>query len=115
MGFGLDLVNLLEPKGALKPFINIGLRVIDIDVSGPSTQESDSDLGFAIGAGLEVEIGKKLLGGISLEHDNVGDDANFFSAFIGDWLTDKTLIRLDLTRDIDSDTTAVTGGVAYNF
>ncbi|MBL7188009.1 MAG: outer membrane beta-barrel protein [Phycisphaerae bacterium] len=105
LSFRADLVHTFSESEKVKPFINIGLRVQDIDVTGPATEEDDSDVGLGLGIGVELELAPTLMAKISANHDNVGDEANYFTAMLGWWLTDNLLGSIGIGREFDGDST----------
>ena len=51
-GFRADFVQRLNDSEKVKPYFNIGLRVLDIDVTGPANEADDTDVGLGIGLGI---------------------------------------------------------------
>ena len=105
MTFRADLVHTFSESEKIKPFINVGLRVQDIDVTGPATEKDDTDVGLGLGIGVEVELAPTLMAKITANHDNVGEDSNFFTAQLGWWLTDNLLGSIGIGREFDGDST----------
>jgi hypothetical protein len=56
-----------------------------MDVTGPATEDDDTDVGIDIGISIGFESNEMLLAKISAEHDNVNYDANYFTAALGCW------------------------------
>jgi hypothetical protein len=52
---------------------------------------------------------------ISANHDNVGDDSNYFTALLGWWFTDKLLGTIGVGRESDADATFFQAGAAFVF
>ena len=103
--FRADLVHTFSESDKVKPFINVGLRVQDIDVTGPATEQDDTDVGLGLGIGVEIELAPTLMAKISANHDNVGDDSNYFTAMLGWWLTEDLLGSIGVGREFDGDST----------
>jgi len=103
--FKADLVHTFSESEKIKPFINVGLRVQDRDVTGPATGSDDTDVGLGLGIGVELELAETLMAKISANHDNVGDDSNYFTATLGWWLTDSLLASAGVGREFDGDST----------
>ncbi len=115
LGFRADLVHTFCESDRVKPYFNIGLRVLDVDVTGPATEDDDTDVGLGIGVGVEFELTSTLLAKISAEHDNVGDDANYFTALLGCWFTDEIMGTIGIGRETDADSTYFQAGVVFAF
>jgi len=115
LGFRADLVHTFSESEKVKPYINIGLRVLDRDVSGPATEDDDTDVGLGIGIGIEFELNPALMAKISAEHDNVGDDANYFTAMLGCWFTEDIMGTVGIGRETDADSTYAQAGVVFAF
>jgi hypothetical protein len=113
--FKADLVHAFCDSESVKPYFNIGLRVQDIDVTGPATEDDDTDVGIGIGIGIEFELNPILMAKISAEHDNVGDDANYFTAQLGCWFTDEIMGSIGIGRETDADSTYLQAGVVFAF
>jgi len=115
LGFRADLVHTFCESEKVKPYFNIGLRVLDVDVTGPATEENDTDVGLGIGIGVEFELTPALMAKISAERDNVGDDANYFTALLGCWFTDKIMGTIGIGRETDADSTYYQAGAVFAF
>jgi hypothetical protein len=113
--FRADLVHTFSESEKVKPYINIGLRVLDMDVTGPATEEDDSDVGLGLGIGIEIELAPILMAKISANHDNVGDDANYFTAMLGCWFTDQLMGTIGIGREFDGDSTYLQVGAVLAF
>ena len=113
--FKADLVHAFCESDTVKPYFNLGLRVQDIDVTGPATEDDDTDVGIGIGIGIEFELNPSLIAKISAEHDNVGYDANYFTALLGCWFTDNIMGTIGIGRETDADSTYVQAGVVFAF
>jgi hypothetical protein len=113
--FKADLVHTFSESEKVKPFINFGLRVQDIDVTGPATKSDDTDVGLGLGIGVELELAPTLMAKITANHDNVGDDSNFFTAHLGWWLTDNLLGSIGIGREFDGDSTYFQAGVVFAY
>jgi opacity protein-like surface antigen len=113
--FRADLVHTFCESEKAKPYFNIGLRVLDMDVTGPATHDDDTDVGLGIGIGIEFELNPSLMAKISAEHDNVGDDANYFTALLGCWFTDELMGTIGIGRETDADSTYYRAGVVFAF
>ncbi len=113
--FKADIVHTFSETDTVKPFINVGLRVQDRDVTGPATKTDDTDIGLGIGIGVELELAPTLMAKISANHDNVGDEANFFTAELGWWLTDDLLGSVGIGREFDGDSTYLQAGVVFAY
>lgn len=113
--FRADLVHSFAESDKVKPYINIGLRVLDMDVTGPATEEDDTDVGLGLGIGIEFELAPILLAKISAEHDNVGDDSDYFSAMLGCWFTDNLMGTIGIGREFDGDSTYLQAGVVFAY
>ena len=113
--FRADLVHTFCESEKVKPYFNIGLRVMDIDVTGPATEENDTDVGLGLGIGIEFELAPILITRISANHDNVGDDANYFTAMLGCWFTDNIMGTIGVGRETDADATYLQAGVVFAF
>ena len=113
--FRADLVHTFCESEKVKPYFNIGLRVMDIDVTGPATGEDDTDVGLGLGIGIEFELAPILITRISANHDNVGDDANYFTAMLGCWFTDNIMGTIGVGRETDADATYLQAGVVFAF
>ena len=115
LGFRADLVHAFCDSETVKPYFNIGLRVLDIDVTGPVGTSDDTDVGLGIGIGIEFELNPSLVARISAEHDNVGDDSNYFTALLGCWFTDEIMGTVAVGRETDADSTYLQAGVVLAF
>ena len=115
LGFRADLVHAFSDSETVKPYFNFGLRVLDIDVTGPANTSDDTDVGLGIGIGIEFELNPALVARISAEHDNVGDDANYFTALLGCWFTDEIMGTIAVGRETDADSTYLQGGIVLAF
>jgi len=115
LGFRADLVHTFCESDKVKPYFNIGLRVQDTDVTGPANEQDDTDVGLGIGIGIEFELNPSLMIKISAEHDNVGDDSNYFTALLGCWFTDEIMGTIGIGRETDADSTYVQAGVVFAF
>lgn len=113
--FRADLVHTFSESETVKPYFNIGLRILDMDVTGPATEEDDTDVGLGLGIGIEFELAPTLMAKISANHDNVGDDANYFTAMLGCWFTDDLLGTIGIGREFDGDSTYFQVGAAFVF
>jgi hypothetical protein len=113
--FKADIVHTFCESETVKPYINFGLRVLDMDVTGPATEDDDTDVGLGIGIGIEFELNEMLLAKISAEHDNVGYDANYFTAVLGCWFTDEIMGTIGIGRETDADSTYAQAGVVFAF
>ncbi|OHB60293.1 MAG: hypothetical protein A2168_08155 [Planctomycetes bacterium RBG_13_50_24] len=113
--FRADLVHTFCESEKVKPYFNIGLRVMDTDVSGPANVSDDTDVGFGLGIGIEFELNPALMAKISAEHDNVGDDADYFTALLGCWFTDEIMGTIGVGRETDADSTYLQAGVVFAF
>jgi opacity protein-like surface antigen len=115
LGFRADLVHTFLESEKLKPFVNVGLRVLDTDVTGPADEDDDTDVGLGLGIGLEIELTPALMAKITANHDNVGDDSNFFTALLGCWFTDQLMGTIGVGREFDGDSTYLQAGVVFAF
>ena len=115
LGFRADLVHTFSESEKIKPYINVGLRVLDMDVTGPATEEDDSDVGLGLGIGIEIELAPILMAKISANHDNVGDDANYFTAMLGCWFTDQLMGTIGIGREFEGDSTYLQVGAVLAF
>jgi len=113
--FRADLVHTFCDSETVKPYFNIGLRVLDMDVTGPAGMSDDTDVGLGIGIGIEFELNPVVTARISAEHDNVGDDANYFTALLGCWFTDEIMGTIAVGRETDADSTYLQAGVVLAF
>ena len=113
--FRADLVHTFCESEKVKPYFNIGLRILDMDVTGPATEDDDTDVGLGIGIGIEFELTPTLMAKISAEHDNVGDDANYFTALLGYWFTDDLIGTIGIGRETDADSTYLQAGAVFAF
>ena len=113
--FRADLVHTFSESERIKPYINVGLRVLDMDVTGPATEVDDSDVGLGLGIGIEFELNPILMAKISANHDNVGDEANYFTAMLGCWFTDDLMGTIGIGREFDGDSTYLQAGVVIAF
>lgn len=113
--FKVDLVHTFCDCETLKPYFNIGLRVLDMDVTGPATEDDDTDVGLGIGIGIEFELNPSLLAKISAEHNNVGFDANYLTAMLGCWFTDEIMGTIGIGRETNADSTYAQAGVVFAF
>lgn len=116
LGFSLDGVHVFSESEHMKPYVNIGLRYLDVDVTGPGLTPSDSDLGLGFGIGVEFSVTENLFADVSISHDNVGDDdATYFTATGGCWFTDKIVGLIGISRDKESEAVFYSGGIAFPF
>ena len=115
MCFRADLVRTFFDSETVKPYFNIGLRVLDMDVTGPATEDNDTDVGLGIGIGIEFELNQILMAKISAEHDNVGYDANYFTAMLGCWFTEDIMGTIGIGRETDADSTYLQAGLVFGF
>jgi len=115
MCFRVDMVHTFSESDKIKPYFNIGLRVLDMDVTGPATEEDDTDVGIGLGIGIEFELAPILIAKISANHDNVGEEANYFTAMLGCWFTDNLMGTIGIGRETDSDATYVQAGAVFAF
>ena len=115
LGFRADLVHTFSESEKVKPFVNVGLRVLDTDVTGPADEDDDTDVGLGLGIGLEIEVTPALMAKITANHDNVGDDSNFFTALLGCWFTDQLMGTIGVGREFDGDSTYLQAGVVFAF
>jgi hypothetical protein len=113
--FKADIVHTFSETDTVKPFINVGLRVQDIDVTGPATDKDDTDVGIGLGIGVELELAPTLMAKITANHDNVGDEANFFTAELGWWLTDNLQASAGVGREFDGDSTFLQFGAVFAY
>jgi len=113
--FRADLVHTFCESEKVKPYFNIGLRVLDMDVTGPATGENDTDVGLGLGIGIEFELAPILITRISANHDNVGDDANYFTAMLGCWFTDNIMGTIGVGRETNADSTYLQAGAVFAF
>ncbi len=113
--FKADIVQTFSETDTIKPFISVGLRVQDIDVTGPATEQDDTDVGLGLGIGVELEFAPTLMAKITANHDNVGEDSNFFTAQLGWWLTDDFLGSIGIGREFDGDSTYFQAGVVFAY
>ncbi|UCD94590.1 MAG: outer membrane beta-barrel protein [Candidatus Zixiibacteriota bacterium] len=113
--FKADIVHTFSETDTVKPFINIGLRVQDRDVTGPATGSDDTDVGLGLGIGVELELAPMLMAKISANHDNVGDEANYFTAMLGCWFSDDLLGTIGIGREFDGDSTYLQAGVVFAY
>ncbi len=56
--FKADIVHTFCESETVKPYINFGLRILDMDVTGPATEEDDTDVALGIGIGIEFELAR---------------------------------------------------------
>jgi opacity protein-like surface antigen len=115
LSFRADLVHTFCDSERVKPYFNIGLRVLDMDVTGPADEKADTDVGLGIGIGIEFELNDMLMAKISAEHDNVGDDDNYITAMLGCWFTDQIMGTIGIGRETDGDSTYAQAGVVFAF
>lgn len=115
LAFSLDMVQVFADSNGIKPYFNIGLRAIDTDVDGPGLADEDVDVGLGIGLGVEFQLHPQLFATVAVDHTNVGDDASFFSATGGWWLTDHIVGLVGIARDTESDIMYYQGGLAFPF
>lgn len=115
LGFRADIVHTFCDSERVKPYFNIGLRVLDLDSTGPATEDDDTDVGLGIGIGIEFELNDTLMAKISAEHDNVGDDTNYFTALLGCWFTDEIMGTVGIGRESDADSTYYQAGIVFAF
>jgi hypothetical protein len=113
--FKADLVHAFCESEMVKPYFNLGLRVLDMDVTGPATEDDDTDVGLGIGIGIEFELNPSLIARISAEHDNVGYDADYFTAMLGCWFTEDIMGTIGIGRETDADSTYLQAGVVFAF
>ncbi|HUT45913.1 MAG TPA: outer membrane beta-barrel protein [Sedimentisphaerales bacterium] len=113
--FRADLVHTFSESEKVKPYFNIGLRVLDMDVTGPAHEKDDTDVGLGLGIGVEFELAETLMAKISAEHDNVGDEDNYFTALLGYWFTDGLLGTIGIGREFDADSTYLQAGAVFAF
>jgi hypothetical protein len=113
--FRADLVHTFCESETIKPYFNFGLRVLDMDVTGPAIEEDDTDVGIGLGIGIEFELAPTLIAKISANHDNVGDEANYFTALLGCWFTDNLMGTIGIGREFDGDSTYVQAGAVFAF
>ena len=76
-----------------------------MDVTGPATEEDDTDVGLGLGIGIGSELAPILMATVSANHDNVGDDANYFAALLGCWFADHLPGSIGIGREFDGDST----------
>jgi opacity protein-like surface antigen len=115
LSFRADLVHAFCDSERVKPYFNIGLRVLDMDVTGPAKEKDDTDVGLGIGIGIEFELNDMLMAKISAEHDNVGDDDDYLTAMLGCWFTDDIMGTIGIGRETDGDSTYVKAGLVFAF
>ncbi|UCF14275.1 MAG: outer membrane beta-barrel protein [Phycisphaerales bacterium] len=113
--FRADLVHTFSESEKVKPFINVGLRVQDRDATGPATKDDDTDVGLGLGIGVELELAPMLMAKISANHDNVGDEANYFTAMLGWWVNDDLLATVGIGLEFDGDSTYLQAGVVIAY
>ena len=113
--FRADMVHTFCAREKVKPYFNIGLRVLDMDVTGPATEVDDTDVGLGLGIGIEFELAPILMAKISANHDNVGDEANYFTALLGCWFTDNLMGTIGIGREFDGDSTYLHAGAVFAF
>jgi len=113
--FRADLVHTFSESEKVKPFINVGLRVQDRDATGPATKDDDTDVGLGLGIGVEFELAPILMAKISASHDNVGDEANFFTAMLGCWFNDDLLGTIGVGREFDGDSSYLQVGAVFAY
>lgn len=113
--FRADMVHAFCDSDRIKPYFNLGLRVMDTDVTGPGMEQNDTDVGIGIGIGIEFELAPFLNARISAEHDNVGEDANYFTAMLGCWFTEDIMGTIGVGRETDADATYLRAGAVFAF
>ena len=113
--FRADLVHTFSESEKVKPFINVGLRVQDRDATGPATKDDDTDVGLGLGIGVELELAPTLMAKISANHDNVGDEANYFTVMLGCWFNDDLLGTIGVGREFDGDSTYFQVGAIFAY
>ena len=113
--FRADMVHTFSESEKIKPYFNFGLRVLDMDVSGPATVKDDTDVGIGLGIGIEFELTPALIARISANHDNVGDDADYFTAMLGCWFTEDLMGTIGIGRETDADSTYLQAGAVFAF
>ncbi len=52
---------------------------------------------------------------IYANHDNVGDDADYFTALLGYWFTDNLMGTIGIGRETDADATYLQAGAVFAF
>ncbi len=114
-GFRADLVQRLNDGERAKPYFNIGLRVLDTDVTGQAPEKNDTDVGLGIGLGIEFELFPTISARFSANHDNVGGDHNYFAAQLGWWITEHLVGTVSYARETDADANIITAGGAILF
>ena len=113
--FRADLVHAFCESERVTPYFNVGLRVQDIDVTGPASEDDDTDVGIGIGIGIEFELNPALIAKVSAQHDNVGEEANYFTAMLGCWFTDELMGTIGIGRETDADSTYYQAGLVFAF
>jgi len=113
--FRADLVHTFAESDTVKPFINVGLRVQDRDVTGPASGSDDTDVGLGLGIGVEFELAETLMAKITANHDNVGEEANYFTAQLGWWFADNLLANVGIGREFDGDSTYFQAGIVIAY
>ena len=113
--FRADLVQAFCESEKVKPYVNIGLRVLDVDVTGPATEGNDTDVGLGLGIGIEFELTSNVMAKLSAERDNVGDDASYLTALLGCWFTDEIMGMIGFGRETDADSTYFQVGAVFAF
>jgi len=115
MYFKADIVHTFCESERARPFFNVGLRVMDMDVTGPATERDDTDAGLGIGIGIEVELAPALMARLSAERDNISHDHHYLTAMLGCWFTDDFLGKIAIGRETESDSNYLQVGAVFVF
>jgi opacity protein-like surface antigen len=114
--FGADMVLSLNPGKKIIPYLNIGIRAANIDVSGPGLGNDHRNLGLGVGAGIEYEVTEVLLTRLQLQHHDVGhEDESSLEALGGFWVADSLMFTLSIARNFDSNATSILGGLLFQY
>lgn len=92
------------PATKVNPYVdgNIGLFHSSVDVGG--FEDSQTDGGFGVGGGVEIEIAPPVLTRLGISYDRVDnfDEVSLYGS-AGYWFTDSTLASLGITYGTDTE------------
>lgn len=116
------LVGFYEATDHVWPFVKVAVGLVDseLTVNDPSQMvhnaEEDTDFGIGADAGVEAEIGDRVLVRLALGYaylDN--EDAWDVSASLGYWLTKRWLIGAGVSYEPDDENDTATISILFGF
>lgn len=127
-GTSAELVYFFKPSQQINPYIGAGLSLINTEVKasafGVSESEDDTEVGYGLRAGVEIESTENVILRLDLEYLNIDDkDSVGISGALGDakvdvsvalgyWFSEQVLGTIGFSHDFDSENASAKIGVA---